>query len=560
MNTTYTLKIDSEFRDLIEPLTSDESQGLESNILKNGCLDPLKVWKGQNILLDGHNRYKICQKYNIPFQVIELEFATREDAFNWIIRNQLDRRNLTSEQISYLRGKRYLNEKKSHGGSEFNPNGRKGKEPSGKNYHSEKPKKTSQMVAEELKVSEKTVRNDGNFTESVDKIEKNLGKQAKSKILSRQTKVAKQDVKKLAEVAEVMPEIAEKIIETGNKEELRKAHSQVVKQKEIEKQQEKEIEQEKPAIEVAVKPTDDKVKSKTDDMKESVKQEPLFELKAPEPVKQGNETFTDEKGRVLHIIYSDNKQSKFNETNESIDWAWWSWNPITGCNHGCSYCYARDIATSSKMSAIYPFGFEPTFLPHRLIAPKNTKPFSPDMIRAKANQRNLPLEYAEQFAKNVFVCSMADLFGDWVPTDWIKQVFEQVSTYTQWNYLFLTKFPQRLKSIQDEVLGGKFPDNCWVGTTVDEQKRVKIAQKAFEGINAKVKWLSLEPLLTNLEFDNLGMFDMVAIGGQSGNSQCKPMQPEWEWVENIIYQAHLSKTMVYFKENLTIRPKKLPLN
>jgi protein gp37 len=212
------------------------------------------------------------------------------------------------------------------------------------------------------------------------------------------------------------------------------------------------------------------------------------------------------------------------------------------------------------MSAIYPFGFEPTFLPHRLIAPKNTKPFSPDMIRAKANQRNLPLEYANQFAKNVFVCSMADLFGDWTPTEWIKQVFDQVTTHTQWNYLFLTKFPQRLKSIQDELLGGKFPDNCWVGTTVDEQKRVKIAQKAFEGINAKVKWLSLEPLLTNLEFDNLGMFDMVAIGGQSGNSQCKPQQPEWEWVENIIFQAHQSKTMIYFKENLTIRPKKLPIN
>jgi protein gp37 len=99
-----------------------------------------------------------------------------------------------------------------------------------------------------------------------------------------------------------------------------------------------------------------------------------------------------------------------------------------------------------------------------------------------------------------------------------------------------------------------------VGTTVDEQKRVKIAQKAFEGINAKVKWLSLEPLLTNLEFDNLGMFDMVAIGGQSGNSQCGAQQPEWEWVENIIYQAHSSKTMVYFKENLTIRPKKLPIS
>ncbi len=65
-------------------------------------------------------------------------------------------------------------------------------------------------------------------------------------------------------------------------------------------------------------------------------------------------------------------------------------------------------------------------------------------------------------------------------------------------------------------------------------------------------------MLTNLEFDDLGMFDMVAIGGQSSNSQVAALQPKWEWVQNIMLQAIASETKIYFKENLTVRPKQLP--
>lgn len=276
----------------------------------------------------------------------------------------------------------------------------------------------------------------------------------------------------------------------------------------------------------------------------------------PEPEPNPIETI-NQNGYTIHVWHNKPKNPpSFNTANESIDWAWSTWNPVTGCLHGCNYCYAERIATNERMAAVYPKGFEPVFHPYRLDAPKHAHQFTEQEIIKKARERRIDLDQAKLWAKNVFVCSMADLFGKWVPDDWIMFVFDSVRKYPQWNYLFLTKYPQRLQAI-GEKLGGSFPDNCWVGTTVDEQKRVKIAQDAFANIKAPVKWLSLEPLLTNLEFTDLGMFDMVAIGGET-NGPTVTFTPEWNWVENIMNQARMSDTAVYFKENLLCRPKELP--
>jgi protein gp37 len=106
-------------------------------------------------------------------------------------------------------------------------------------------------------------------------------------------------------------------------------------------------------------------------------------------------------------------------------------------------------------------------------------------------------------------------------------------------------------------LGG-FPDNVWVGTTVDTQARVSLAEKSFRNISAKVKWLSIEPMLEPLKFGSLEMFDLMAIGGQSRTTKEPEFQPEWEWVENLLWQARQSGTSVYFKENLKSRPKEAP--
>jgi protein gp37 len=258
-------------------------------------------------------------------------------------------------------------------------------------------------------------------------------------------------------------------------------------------------------------------------------------------------------GRSLYIKTTPDTVSKFNTTNEMVDWAWWTWNPVTGCWHGCEYCYARDIA-----KRFYETDFEPTFYPDRLKAPQNTKLMTPKRMESEAKKRKVSLEQAQTFSRNVFTCSMADLFGKWVPESWILQVFEAVKSAPEWNFLFLTKFPQRLKEIND-ILGG-FPANVWVGTTVDTQARVALAERSFQGIEATVKWLSVEPMLERLTFNSLEMFDLVAIGGQSKSTQVKEFQPDWEWVEHLVQQSRRSNTAVYFKENLKSRPKELPLS
>ena len=80
--------IDPEFKNLIPPLSEEEKSQLEANLKQFGCLDPLVVWKGHNILLDGHNRYQICLQEGISYQIIEIEIAAKEDAICWIANNQ----------------------------------------------------------------------------------------------------------------------------------------------------------------------------------------------------------------------------------------------------------------------------------------------------------------------------------------------------------------------------------------------------------------------------------------------------------------------------------------
>jgi hypothetical protein len=113
--TEQNILIDTEFKALIPPLAPEELAQLEANIIKDGCRDPLVVWSGT--LLDGHNRHDICTKHGIPFDTVEMEFADRDAAMDWMDANQLGRRNLTNDQRSYLRGRRYNRTKKSKGGA-----------------------------------------------------------------------------------------------------------------------------------------------------------------------------------------------------------------------------------------------------------------------------------------------------------------------------------------------------------------------------------------------------------------------------------------------------------
>ena len=228
-------------------------------------------------------------------------------------------------------------------------------------------------------------------------------------------------------------------------------------------------------------------------------------------------------------------QSKavFNKTSgEGISWAGWSWNPVTGCLHGCSYCYARELAIRESYAAAYPVGFTPLFHSERLDAPANTK---------------IPDDTDEKM-RRVFVCSMADLYGKWVPIEWINEVHAVCIANPQWQYLMLTKFPKR-------YVGLDLPKTAWLGTSVDEQKRVRLAEEAFREIGGvAVKWLSLEPLNADLQFADLSMFDWVVIGAQTETMQptgrVPAIAPPFEWVARIVAQAREAGCRIHLKPNL----------
>ena len=103
------LIIDPQFKNLIRPLKRKEYAQLEANILADGCREPITVWKG--IIVDGHNRYEICHRHQIPFSIVELEFVCREEVIAWICANQLGRRNISEEMRKFLIGKQYEAEK-----------------------------------------------------------------------------------------------------------------------------------------------------------------------------------------------------------------------------------------------------------------------------------------------------------------------------------------------------------------------------------------------------------------------------------------------------------------
>ena len=103
------LQINPRFKNLIRPLKRKEYLQLEQNILADGCRDPLIVWNG--VIVDGHNRYEICMRCQIPFSVVEMDFSCEAEAVAWICANQLGRRNISEETRKFLIGKQYEAEK-----------------------------------------------------------------------------------------------------------------------------------------------------------------------------------------------------------------------------------------------------------------------------------------------------------------------------------------------------------------------------------------------------------------------------------------------------------------
>ena len=157
------VKVRAEFRALIPPALGEEFVQLEANLLKDGCRDPLVTWRG--ILLDGHNRLEICRRHGLPFKTVSVELPNAEAAMDWIDANQLGRRNLTPDQRSIIRGRRYNRMKKAV----TNPKGLGGKRGKIDELQSDTQQRdTARAIAEKEGVSRSTVIRDGKRAEALE--------------------------------------------------------------------------------------------------------------------------------------------------------------------------------------------------------------------------------------------------------------------------------------------------------------------------------------------------------------------------------------------------------
>lgn len=232
-----------------------------------------------------------------------------------------------------------------------------------------------------------------------------------------------------------------------------------------------------------------------------------------------------------------------------IDWCDYTWNPVTGCLNTCEYCYAR------KQSARFSGDVRLNFSDERCKRySDNLFILSEPFIARKERALNYPFgfyptlhEYRFDWLEkvktgsNIFVCSMADLFGCWIPDKWIIKVFEACKKCKQHNYLFLTKNPKRYKILADKQLLPK-EKNFWYGSTVTTSNDDYFTNDNFN------TFLSIEPILSDFIGERF-IINWIIIGAETGNRTSKII-PKKEWIENIIKAADKSKIPVFLKDSL----------
>ena len=238
-----------------------------------------------------------------------------------------------------------------------------------------------------------------------------------------------------------------------------------------------------------------------------------------------------------------------------------SWNPISGCYHNCEYCYARRIANRfdgglgegngvyvldepicpqkpiGNRGAFligkpmpYPYGFRPTYHRYRL---------------------NVPQLWVKP--RNIFVCSMADLFGDWVEDEWIDEIMQACRKAPQHRYLFLTKNPDRYDDLENKGIIKNTDQNFWLGSTVTVETRDKMHYNSFLHT-----FQSCEPMLApwppagqvnQYSLMKNWLPEWVIFGAETGNRRNKVV-PEKSWLDNAVEMCRNMGAKVFMKESL----------
>jgi len=211
-------------------------------------------------------------------------------------------------------------------------------------------------------------------------------------------------------------------------------------------------------------------------------------------------------------------------TKTQIEWTEQTWNPTTGCTKvsaGCKHCYAEVMAKRLKAMGAngYQNGFQLSLLPERLNQPI---------------KRKKPTTY--------FVNSMSDLFHKNVPFSFIDKVFDVIKQTPQHRYQILTKRENQLLSY---FTNRDVPDNVWLGVSVENIKEGLPRIEVLRKIPAKIRFLSIEPLLEDLGKLDLSGIHWVIVGGESGN-KARPMKESW--VLNIQKQCAMKNIAFFFKQ------------
>ena len=236
-----------------------------------------------------------------------------------------------------------------------------------------------------------------------------------------------------------------------------------------------------------------------------------------------------------------------------IEWCNFTWNPVTGCRHCCPYCYAAKQAKrfsgdvrinkgSSQLrkdeNGLYildnpfknqvgkvipdPVGFEPIMHRYRL-----------------------PMPAQKKKPANIFVCSLGDLFGPWIPDTWIEEVFMACEAAPWHNYLFMTRYPQRYEQMGSI---GLLPlsRNFWYGTTVT--RSADLDQIVFLPRKQHNQFINIEPLLEEIDISDIDFMDWIIIGAETGNSRDK-VKPKREWIGTIVTAARSAEIPVFMNSS-----------
>ena len=220
-----------------------------------------------------------------------------------------------------------------------------------------------------------------------------------------------------------------------------------------------------------------------------------------------------------------------------IEWTEATWNPVTGCtpiSEGCEHCYAKRMATRLRGRCGYPAG-------------------APFLVKVHPDRYNEPFGWRK--SKKIFVCSMGDLFHEYVPFPWINEVFSVIQRCAHHRFMVLTKRPERMRNYISKVLQVRgwpesdipFP-NVWMGITAETQRRADERIPVLLEIPAARRFVSVEPMLGPVDLSQWlgrsGGLDWVICGGETGPG-ARPVHPDW--VRSLRDQCQIAGVPFFFK-------------